>query len=384
MADGIDQNQSSPHDDSNLFMDRWESFWESFAEATVDEKFDLARDTIINEPDFDEEWAFTLFVEELGPLATQANRQGEWLDLLDLLRQEHPDVAADESTMLGAHATEMALKAGDARLDAALAYLFEQPDDSIERLFDVLPKIAYHGHTGVLEHLVVQWPIIYDSDNLFSTAWIEWADWTLMAQIAAWAQEGITRPRSLADLEGALGMVMDELDSKWANIYATEFLGPLPDSPQADAPAHTLALSFLRELVTGQGWPPFKAQLAARSMIAFLRHQTNTNKGLNPNLTIEFAQSMLNQGIFGQPYATAAFLEAITRFTPWLQEHGLLEHAQRADTIAQHFRRHLPALCKSIENRAGPDALLADNLRQMLRQLEGARDTGQDATAHGF
>jgi hypothetical protein len=390
----------------------WDTFWDGFERADLDTKIEMARERIDNAPDFDEEWAFALMIDGLLQPCIEQGRGEAWIETLEHLREKRPEEAAEEAGVLGVHALEFSLEGNGKYVDAALKLLFLRPADAAEHIFRALEVLAFHGLSRVRDHLVERWPQFSRSDGLMPGAFDEWADWSLLAQLAAWAGEDINEPRSQQDLEAALGAMTKEIDREQASAFVAWFLGPEPanfdpateaEIADADESVRALCLGFARHLVDDHGWPAFKALLGVWSLIGVLRHsadvqdpfqdkfstaQASRSRQLrrelkelrgpwrevarfvpHPDLAVGFAEAIADQGMFGRPYTAAAFFEAAAQMTPWLQERGFIDNPELSQRIQQHFARRVGEVFDNLTFIAAHPDLLEPSIEQTEQWL---------------
>ncbi|MFB6374926.1 MAG: hypothetical protein ABEN55_17800, partial [Bradymonadaceae bacterium] len=261
----------------------WNAFWETFDDASLDEKFEMARRAIDQEPHFDGEWAFTLMIEGL---LTPVQKAGEaewnrWVDLVDHLRTCHPEIARQESGALAAHEIEFSLWAGQEEFVEAVDYLFARPVENIDHLFDSLETLAYGGIVDKLPgHFQDHWTTVRESPNVMSSTPTKWARWALRSVIARWAEEDIRQDRGTEAIEEALGPMVEGINPAIFPVFGEVFLGPFDDELLVERAEQTeleeiealeTAHAFCRVLVEKWNWPPFKAMLVERPFFQFFR-----------------------------------------------------------------------------------------------------------------
>lgn len=392
----------------------WDAFWDAFEKTDLDKKLEMARERIDNAPDFDEEWVFTLMIEGLMQPCRNKRRGGDWIELLEYLREKRPVYVKPESGVLGAHAVEFALADDCEYLEQALELLFLDPADAVDHIFDTLELLAYCGVTQVRDHLVEHWPAFRNAGGMMPSAYFEWADWAMRAQIAAWADEDLDRARTLGDVEGALGDMMEKLDPERVDAFTTLFLGPklagLDATKAAELgdvePDVALGFTFARSLIDDQGWSSFKALLAGTYLIGFARQlaecddpfqseystkQASQSKlfrrelkelrelwredfkfAPHPDLAVGYAEAVANQGVFGSPYTAAAIFEAVVRLAPWLEERGLVETPELTEMIQRHFSRRIAEVAERWLFMAGNHPRLKQGLEHTEQWLNSS------------
>lgn len=396
---------------SNDYIE-WDTFWDGFEQADLDTKIEMARERIDNAPDFDAEWAFALMIDGLLMPCIEDGRGEAWIETLEHLREKRPDEAAEEAGVLGVHALEFSLEGNGEYVDTALELLFSRPAGAADHVFGAFEVLAFHGVSRVRDHLVEGWPQFSSSDGLMPGAFDEWADWSLLAQLAAWAGEDINEPRTLQDLEAALGTMTKELDREQARAFVAWFLGPKAanfdaateaEIADADESVRALCLGFARHLVDDHGWPPFKALLGAWSLIGLLRHSAGVQDPFqdrfstahasrsrqfrrelkelrepwrevsrftpHPDLAVGFAEAIADQGMFGRPFTAAAFFEAAARMTPWLQERGFIDNPELTQRTQQHFARRMGEVFDNLTFIAAHPSLLEPGIEQTEQWL---------------
>ncbi|MFP4601289.1 MAG: tetratricopeptide repeat protein [Persicimonas sp.] len=404
----VEQKQILEHDD----YIEWDTFWDEFDEADLDTQFEMARDRIDNAPDFDEEWAFSLMIDGLLTPTIRSGRGEEWLELLERLREKRPEQVDQEANVLGATAVDFALMEDGEYLDTSLELLFANPSQAADHIFHTLERLAYHGVTSVLDHLLEAWPRFRDA-HVMPHAFGEWADWTVLAQVAAWAEEDIDQPRTMQHIRAALGGMLEEAESGGVEPFVTFFLGSEPARYDADAeksrdkevdPAQALCLAFARSLVDDHGWPPFKALLAGRYLVNFVRYgarckdpfsceyctpQATRDKTLrrelkelrelwredyrfapHPDLAVGYTNEIRKSDFFGSPHKAATFFEATARLAPWLEERGFIQNPELTTAIQHHLARRTPEVADSIKRDLDQDPLLEQNLEETAQWLK--------------
>lgn len=390
----------------------WDTFWDDFEQADLDTKLEMTRERIDNAPDFDEEWAFALMIDGLLMPSIEEGRGEAWTETLEHLREKRPNEAAKEAGVLGVHALEFSLEGDGEYVDAALELLFSRPAGAADHVFGAFELLAFHGVSRVRDHLIEGWPEFSSSGGLMPGAFDEWADWSLLAQLAAWAGDDINEPRSLQDLEAALGTMTKELDREQASAFVAWFLGPEAahfdpvteaEITDADESVRALCLGFARHLVDDHGWAPFKALLGAWSLIGLLRHSASAQDPFqdkfstaqasrsrqfrrelkelrgpwrevarfapHPDLAVGFAEAIADQGVFGRPFTAAALFEAAIRMTPWLQERGFIDNPELIDSIQQHFARRMGEVFDNLTFIAAHPDLLATSIEETEQWL---------------
>ncbi len=393
----------------------WETFWNDFEEADLDEKIQMARERIDHAPDFDEEWVFSLMIEGLMEPCREQRRDGDWIDVLEYLREKRPEYVQPEAGVLGAHAVEFTLAADGEYLDQALGLLFSDPSHAVDHIFRTLELLAFFDISRIRHDLLEHWPEFRRSKGLMASASVQWANWAMLAQIAAWAEDDLGKSRSLSDFDEALGDMMDELTPERVETFGTLFLGRQLDDFDAEAASkldddieHYVALgfAFARSLVEDEGWSAFKALLAGTYVIGFLRHlpecddpfvdeytthRATQSKGLrrelkelrgpwredyqhapHPDLAVGFADALRNDGPFGSPYTAAAFFEAVVRLAPWLAERGFITNPKLTQMIQKHFKRRIAEVSQDFVSLAGNHPKLAQSLEQTERWLNSS------------
>jgi hypothetical protein len=403
---------------SEYYMD-WDEFWSDFEDAKLDRKLQMTRERIENAPDFDEEWVFSLMIEGLMKPCQEKRRGADWIEVLELLRDKRAEFVAPESGVLGAYAVEFALADKPEYLDSAVELLFDDPAESIDHILPELEFLAYAGAmgadaTGVLDELVDGWPALNESGGLMPSAYSEWAEWTLTAQMATWADADIDRPRSIEEVKEVLGAMLEQLDVAGVELSVNEFLGPGPAQFDAAAAsnldedhdtASTLSRAFMRSLVDERGWPACKALLAGSYLSAFLEHQAqcedpfqdeyatreskksnkfhNALKALrdlwredspfapHPDLAVGWAKRITQQGLYGKAEAAAAFFEAVVHLTPWLEERGFIKNPELSEAIQEHFTRRFAEVALIVMRLTDQHPVVEKSLDETERWLNG-------------
>jgi hypothetical protein len=393
----------------------WSDFWGEFYEADLDEKLDLARDRIDNAPDFDGEWAYELMVEGLRAPCIEQRRGEDWLDLLDRLRQQHPDVAEEESGYLANSGLGFALDDAPDRIGPLVDLLFSRPVANVDFISRNVEVLASKGWSAIRDHLVAAWDTIGPSGHISSRGRVMWANWTMVAQMAVWADEDINRPRTDADLTEALGPIRDEVGTSDAADFVEPFFGETRPSILALLEDHNtrrastrLAFAFAHDLVVEHDWPAFEALYSANYLESFVVYcaecddpfsdQFGTREAAksrryraklkklrslwqhdfeftpHPDLAVGRMRAILERDMLGRAAGALSFFAATAYFTPWLDEMGLIENPDLTDAIQQHLAQRLPEVAAELQDSVVFPWLLDDRLDATREWLERWRD----------
>ncbi len=384
----------------------WDEIESRFEQSSLDTKFEIVRELIETHPHFDGEFAFNLLIERLLEDAQAHDRGEDWLELARLVRKMHPAEYAEESEYLARYEVQFELFGDRQNLDGAIARLLGRPEDNFTHIIDALDELAYHGVVGELpEHLRNGWDEIRDTPKLISGVEGIWAEWALSAQLAAWARQDIEQPRDLQMLRDELGDLLEGLDEERINILINTFLGPAPaPHPELfeieegnDLDLLKLAATFGRALVDQWDWPAFKASLAADNIYALLNHQAAVATGQDsplstsratevkrlreslsdepvyvpdPDIAHAFAVDLLSITSMGTPYQAAGFIEALTYYVAWLDEHGAVDNNTVIASIRYHLQQRITELSKHLHIYARHDKRLLDNLDNAIDRLD--------------
>ena len=383
----------------------WEAFWEEFGEATLDGKFEMAREAIDEEPYFDGEWAFQLMIDRLLEPAKQGGDEAwrRWIELVDRIRERHPLVAREETGPLAAAQIRLSLWLGGDPA-AAVDFLFEAPGDHIDHLFDSLDTLAY---AGVVDDLPGQldgaWKEIRTSAKVTSAVPPMWARWRLRTAVARWAEQDIEQTRPPEDIEQTLGAMAETLDPELYSMYGEVFLGERRDEwlleraerrELEEDETFEAGLTFARVLVDDFDWAPFRALLVDSPLYRLFRAhmpQVDAPSGdfdetlprrlrqhleesswivPDPDVVDGVARLVEQDSALGAMRRAAAYLEAVFCLVDWLEDRQVVEKARMVDSIRHHLRKRIARKRRKYRRIYGDESLLEANMRRLLERLE--------------
>ncbi|MGM0556815.1 MAG: SEC-C metal-binding domain-containing protein [Myxococcota bacterium] len=405
-----DSLQQRSYRESEHFIE-WSEFWDEFGKADLDEQLEMVRDRIENAPDFDGEWAFQLMIEGVRAACIRKRRGEDWLALLESLREERPEVALDESGFLANSGIGFALEVAPERVDSMVELLFARPAENPDLILRNIELLASKGWSAVRDYLVDDWETIEESGNVQTSDRIAWADWTLLAQMATWADEDIERTRSLAELEQELGPILEEVGMGRPEDYLEPFFGE--DRPDAaamfeDMPSERattrLIAAFAHDLVVEHDWAAFEALGATTYLDQFVRHCASCEDPFgdrygtreaggsrqyraklktiremwkddfefapHPDLAVGWARAICEQDMLGRAHSSSSFFAAAAQLTPWLDRQDLIEHPELTDAVQQHFALRFPDVVDEFRRRAVFPRLLDDRAEATRDWLE--------------
>jgi tetratricopeptide (TPR) repeat protein len=357
----------------------WESFWEGFREAEVDDAFDMFEARARGDEAFNDAWIREGLIDGFERTVDSPQRAQRWRELVDLVRDEHPH----DVDMLDPDLVSQELEAAvrfDMDLEAPLDRLFEIAEDAVFNVGTFVPRLIYAGRPQGLTRRLRQ---TADDVELAPTALARpldvWPRCAAMSYLAERAGEDLDTPLKPGELADALGPLEDEasdtlLDevTRAGTAFFGEFNRPDPAAEDPDT-FDTIGLRFGRAVLESGGlysaWSAPKAAYAALCLQRLIDDQLETPPkkratyghlssrkasqicgrldgasplAVDPELAVEAVYRAEPMEELGVCYASAMAAQMLVEWMHFLGDYDLgVSKTVRASTALQ-FRKALP------------------------------------------
>jgi len=392
-------------------IQQWDAFWEEYENASIDERFELARQQIEDNEHFDNDWVFELMVTRLYSNADDHGRIEEWLELTELVRERHPEAVQPERANLAAKALVLLVKAGRAdERHEWVEMLLSDPDTSPEHVDRTLEMLAYHGLSGEFtEELGESFSRVHEQGRTKRTV-IGWPEWLLTSFAAEWTEDSITQSRGTDDLRARLEELDAEADidalpsrERFVDPVVETFFGPFEESdlidairdgstqPPADEERARLTALLARWLVDHKDWPVTRAFLSISEFFTYWgQPSSRPTDSTRDDPDTQKLQSKLNdehwlltdpaelkgalkaaghRAVLNAPWKSACLLAANVEVIDLFDAHDLAQNSRVLDSIRYHLDQRFTSITDTITHLAPDDpavSAMLDDLRDRL------------------
>jgi hypothetical protein len=377
----------------------WDDFWPKFNTSDPAGQLELARTQVQELDAFDGDWAAEI-IKQLAASRFEPDQLGEVLDVLEEMRETHPEAVASQEPWMTVKELVIRLQANATVDDDLVADIVQAMPEDPDTIFRALTVMMYHGlGEPMIDPMLSAWPDVARDDSVMPWAKrrFAWRALTLVLIDAVANNDDLDETDS--DLWDRLSpLTVDEMresnerlirhfagrpDTSLSEIDASQDLEALRDevmmqvatfagwlrdeagwSTGRSALAFTVVDEFFRRTLTDRlsdGEPRYETEEEDDDVTAVLDEASVL---VPPPAIVDAYLDVEYEHLLTSSHQGVTLITAIDRWLDYLADQGVLGEDE-ADTLSQAIDRRLEGLVERLE-LATDDRRLVEDLRDAI------------------
>jgi Asp-tRNA(Asn)/Glu-tRNA(Gln) amidotransferase C subunit len=251
----------------------WDDFWPKFNTSDPAGQLELARTQVRELDAFDGDWAAEI-IKQLAASRFEPDQLGEVLELLEEMRETHPDAVATQEPWMTVKELVIRLQADATVDDGLVADIVEAMPEDPDTIFRALTVMMYHGlGEPMIDPMLSAWPDVARDDAVMPWAKRRFAWRALTLVLIDAVADDDDLDETDADLWDRLApLTVDEMRD--SNERLIRHFAGRPDTPVSEVDTsqdlEALRDEVMMQVATFTGWLRDEAGWSTgRSALAF-------------------------------------------------------------------------------------------------------------------